>query len=97
MYRDADSICSVCGWFTVVSGLTVSAFALQVNFYQDHTKVILCSLNQEHLLTYINGERVSTSYSLGTLLASGCPDELRHRLDYALNMLLQKANWEGTL
>lgn len=76
----------------VVCSLMVSVFGLQVNFYQDHTKVILCSLKQDHLLTYINGERVSTSYSLHTLLASGCPDELHHRLEYALNMLLQKAN-----
>ncbi|KAG5841322.1 serine/threonine-protein kinase PLK2b [Anguilla rostrata] len=64
----------------------------QVNFYQDHTKVILSSLKQEYLLTYINEERVSTSYWLSALLANGCPDELRHRLDYALNMLLQKAD-----
>ncbi|KAG9334741.1 hypothetical protein JZ751_006578 [Albula glossodonta] len=64
----------------------------QVNFYQDHTKVILCSLKQEYLLTYINEERVSTTFRLRTLLASGCPPELQHRLHYALNMLLQKAN-----
>ncbi|KAJ8413979.1 hypothetical protein AAFF_G00065770 [Aldrovandia affinis] len=63
----------------------------QVNFYQDHTKIILCSLKQEYLLTYINEERVSSTFRLRTLLASGCPDELRHRMEYALNMLLQKA------
>ncbi|XP_036382602.1 serine/threonine-protein kinase PLK2b [Megalops cyprinoides] len=63
----------------------------QVNFYQDHTKIILCSQKQEYLLTYINEERVSTTCNLRTLLTSGCTAELRRRMEYALNMLLQQS------
>ncbi|XP_065119636.1 serine/threonine-protein kinase PLK2 [Paramisgurnus dabryanus] len=64
----------------------------QVNFYHDHTKIILCNQSEEYLLTYINEDRVSTTLSLGTLLVSGCSADLRSRMDYALNMLLQRCN-----
>uniref|UniRef100_A0AAY4ETJ5 Serine/threonine-protein kinase PLK n=1 Tax=Denticeps clupeoides TaxID=299321 RepID=A0AAY4ETJ5_9TELE len=49
----------------------------QVNFYHDHTKIILCSQASEYLLTYINEDRVSTTISLSTLLVSGCSGDLR--------------------
>ncbi|KAJ7988168.1 hypothetical protein DPEC_G00320810 [Dallia pectoralis] len=64
----------------------------QVNFYHDHTKLILCSQSDEYLLTYINEERVSTTLRLGTLLMAGCSADLRSRMKYALNMLLQRCN-----
>ncbi|XP_023658909.2 serine/threonine-protein kinase PLK2b [Paramormyrops kingsleyae] len=64
----------------------------QVNFYHDHTKVIMCHWQGDYLLTYINKERVSTTFRLSTLLTHGCSAELRGRLDYALNMLLQRCN-----
>ncbi|XP_051539810.1 serine/threonine-protein kinase PLK2-like [Myxocyprinus asiaticus] len=64
----------------------------QVNFYHDHTKIILCNQNEEYLLTYINEDRVSTTLRLSTLLVSGCSIDLRSRMDYALNMLLQRCN-----
>lgn len=63
----------------------------QVNFYHDHTKIILCNHREEYLLTYINEERVSTTLRLSTLLASGCSADLQSRMDYALNMLLQRS------
>ncbi|KAG9262981.1 serine/threonine-protein kinase PLK2 [Astyanax mexicanus] len=64
----------------------------QVNFYHDHTKIILCSQNEEYLLTYINEERVSTTLRLSTLLRCGCSADLHSRMEYALNMLLQRCN-----
>lgn len=64
----------------------------QVNFYHDHTKIILCSQNDEYLLTYINEERVSTTLRLSALLRYGCSPDLRSRMEYALNMLLQRCN-----
>ncbi|NXX82238.1 PLK2 kinase, partial [Urocolius indicus] len=64
----------------------------QVNFYHDHTKIIICSQSEEYLLTYINEERLSTTFRLTTLLVSGCSLELKHRMEYALNMLLQRCN-----
>ncbi|XP_035245677.1 serine/threonine-protein kinase PLK2-like [Anguilla anguilla] len=62
----------------------------QVNFYHDHTKIILCNQNEEYLLTYINEDRVSTTFRLSTMLMSGCSADLRCRMEYALNMLLQR-------
>lgn len=64
----------------------------QVNFYHDHTKIIICNQSEEYLLTYINEDRISTTFRLTTLLMSGCSLELKHRMEYALNMLLQRCN-----
>ncbi|XP_018416040.1 PREDICTED: serine/threonine-protein kinase PLK2 [Nanorana parkeri] len=64
----------------------------QVNFYHDHTKIIIANQNDEYLLTYINEDRMSTTFSLSTLLMSGGSNDLRNRMEYALNMLLQRCN-----
>ncbi|XP_072108656.1 serine/threonine-protein kinase PLK2b [Mobula birostris] len=64
----------------------------QVNFYHDHTKIIICNHNEEYLLTYINEDRVSATFKLSTLLMSGCSQELRTRMEYALNMVQQRFN-----
>ncbi|XP_068107328.1 serine/threonine-protein kinase PLK2 [Hyperolius riggenbachi] len=64
----------------------------QVNFYHDHTKIIIANQNDEYLLTYINEDRMSTTFRLSTLLMSGGSNDLRNRMEYALNMLLQRCN-----
>ncbi|XP_046708507.1 serine/threonine-protein kinase PLK3 isoform X2 [Silurus meridionalis] len=61
--------------------------SLQVNFYTDHTKVILSKSADSYLLTYISRERISSSYSLSTLCDHGCSSELRHRLHYVVQLL----------
>uniref|UniRef100_A0A4W6BX19 Serine/threonine-protein kinase PLK n=1 Tax=Lates calcarifer TaxID=8187 RepID=A0A4W6BX19_LATCA len=63
----------------------------QVNFYHDHTKIILCCQRDEYMLTYINEDRVSKTFKLSSLLTSGCPTDLRERMVYSLNMLLQRS------
>uniref|UniRef100_A0A8C7UYG0 Serine/threonine-protein kinase PLK n=1 Tax=Oncorhynchus mykiss TaxID=8022 RepID=A0A8C7UYG0_ONCMY len=57
---------------------------LQVNFYTDHTKIILCKSSDSYLLTYISRERVSYTYLLSMLSEMGCSAELRHRMRYFL-------------
>nr|XP_046243622.1 serine/threonine-protein kinase PLK2b [Scatophagus argus] len=64
----------------------------QINFYHDHTKIILCCQRDEYMLTYINEERVSKTFKLSCLLKSGCPSDLRERMVYSLNMLLQRCS-----
>uniref|UniRef100_A0A667WYW6 Serine/threonine-protein kinase PLK n=1 Tax=Myripristis murdjan TaxID=586833 RepID=A0A667WYW6_9TELE len=59
----------------------------QVNFYHDHTKIILCCQKEDYMLTYINEDRVSKTFKLNSLLTSGCPTDLRERMEYSLNML----------
>uniref|UniRef100_A0A8C8JXI2 Serine/threonine-protein kinase PLK n=1 Tax=Oncorhynchus tshawytscha TaxID=74940 RepID=A0A8C8JXI2_ONCTS len=66
--------------------------SFQVNFYHDHTKILLCRQSDEYLLTYINEERISTNMRLSTLLMAGCSADLCSRMEYALNMLLQRCN-----
>uniref|UniRef100_A0A8C6UQJ8 Serine/threonine-protein kinase PLK n=1 Tax=Neogobius melanostomus TaxID=47308 RepID=A0A8C6UQJ8_9GOBI len=64
----------------------------QVNFYHDHTKIILCCQRDDYTLTYINEDRVSKSFKLSSLLTSGCPTDLRERMVYSLNMLMQRCS-----
>ncbi|XP_017328356.1 serine/threonine-protein kinase PLK3 isoform X1 [Ictalurus punctatus] len=61
--------------------------SLQVNFYTDHTKVIMSKLADTYLLTYVSRERISSSYSLNTLCEHGCSSDLRHRLHYVVQLL----------
>ncbi|XP_030630323.1 serine/threonine-protein kinase PLK3 [Chanos chanos] len=66
---------------------------LQVNFYTDHTKLILCkSSDSSYLLTYISRERVSSTYPLSVLSERGCSSELRHRLRYVVQLLQHHAD-----
>lgn len=66
---------------------------LQVNFYTDHTKIILCkSSDDSYLLTYISRERVSCTYLLSMLIEMGCTSELRHRLRYVVQLLQHHAD-----
>uniref|UniRef100_A0A671PWE1 Serine/threonine-protein kinase PLK n=1 Tax=Sinocyclocheilus anshuiensis TaxID=1608454 RepID=A0A671PWE1_9TELE len=66
---------------------------LQVNFYTDHTKIILCKTSDSsYLLTYISKERVSNSYPLNVLSEWGCSSELRQRLHYVVQLLQHYTN-----
>ncbi|XP_061550278.1 serine/threonine-protein kinase PLK3 [Phycodurus eques] len=65
---------------------------LQVNFYTDHTKIILSKSSDSYLLTYISCERVSYTYLLSMVREMGCTTELRHRLRYVLNLLQHHAD-----
>ncbi|XP_015228723.1 PREDICTED: serine/threonine-protein kinase PLK3 [Cyprinodon variegatus] len=61
---------------------------LQVNFYTDHTKIILSkSSDDAYLLTYISRERVSYTYLLSMLNELGCTADLRYRLKYVVQLL----------
>ncbi|KAL6104536.1 plk3 [Pungitius sinensis] len=65
---------------------------LQVNFYADHTKIILCKSSDSYLLTYISRERISCTYLLSMLNEMGCTSELRHRLRYVVQLLKHHAD-----
>ncbi|KAM9789157.1 serine/threonine-protein kinase PLK3 [Neosynchiropus ocellatus] len=66
---------------------------LQVNFYTDHTKIILCkSSDDSYLLTYISRERISATYLLSMLSEMGCTSELRDRLQYVVQLLQPHTN-----
>ncbi|XP_077133570.1 serine/threonine-protein kinase PLK3 isoform X1 [Ranitomeya variabilis] len=64
---------------------------LQVNFYNDHTKLILSKPQDVYLLTYINRDRSSQTFLLSSLVESGCSSDMYHRLKYTLKLLEQKS------
>ncbi|XP_067824731.1 serine/threonine-protein kinase PLK2-like [Heptranchias perlo] len=62
---------------------------MQVNFYHDHTKIILCNHEEEYVLTFINRDRMNATFRLSTLLLCGCSAEVRRRMEYTYWMLQQ--------
>ncbi|KAE8631677.1 hypothetical protein XENTR_v10001274 [Xenopus tropicalis] len=59
---------------------------LQVNFYLDHTKIILNRTEQNYLLTFIDQERQSCTVPL-QFLKNGCPPQITQRMQYGLELL----------
>ncbi|XP_052657962.1 serine/threonine-protein kinase PLK3 [Harpia harpyja] len=68
-----------------------SSGTLQVNFYNDHTKVIISKPDHSCLVTYINRERNSYTYKLCSIQELGCSPELHRRLRYILKLLQERA------
>lgn len=63
----------------------VHAFCLQINFFQDHTKIILCPLMSA--VTYIDETRANHTYRFSLIEELGCCKELASRLRYARTMV----------
>ena len=57
----------------------------QINFFQDHTKVMLCPLMQA--VTYIDEKRDFRTFKLSLIEKFGCCKELSSRLRYARTMV----------
>uniref|UniRef100_A0A8D1YVG9 Serine/threonine-protein kinase PLK n=1 Tax=Sus scrofa TaxID=9823 RepID=A0A8D1YVG9_PIG len=74
-------------WFRTRSAiiLHLSNGCVQINFFQDHTKLILCPLMAA--VTYIDEKRDFRTYRLSLLEEFGCSKELASRLRYARTMV----------
>uniref|UniRef100_A0A8D2PM91 Serine/threonine-protein kinase PLK1 n=1 Tax=Zosterops lateralis melanops TaxID=1220523 RepID=A0A8D2PM91_ZOSLA len=74
-------------WFRTRSAiiLHLSNGTVQINFFQDHTKVILCPLMAA--VTYIDEKRDFCTYKLSLIEEHGCCRELASRLRYARTMV----------
>ncbi|XP_045317615.1 serine/threonine-protein kinase PLK1 [Leopardus geoffroyi] len=74
-------------WFRTRSAiiLHLSNGSVQINFFQDHTKLILCPLMAA--VTYIDEKRDFRTYRLSLLEEYGCSKELASRLRYARTMV----------
>ncbi|KAI6233146.1 Serine/threonine-protein kinase PLK [Aphelenchoides fujianensis] len=74
-------------WFRTNSAivLMMTDGTLQLNFFADHTKIIICPSMQA--VTFIDPNRVPHTYRLQHLVESGCSHELRKRLKYAKTMV----------
>jgi hypothetical protein len=75
----------------------VFRFVPQVNFFQDHTKVVISSAEipvppgypkkKTTLVTFFDKHRTVRTYDVASLAARGCEKPLRVRLAYAAALL----------
>ncbi|XP_034044771.1 serine/threonine-protein kinase PLK1 [Thalassophryne amazonica] len=74
-------------WFRTKSAIVLHLTngTVQINFFQDHTKLILCPLMGA--VTYIDEKRDFRTYKLSLLEEFGCSKELSSRIRYAKNMV----------
>lgn len=74
-------------WFRTKSAiiLHLTNGTVQINFFQDHTKLILCPLMAA--VTYIDEKREFRTYKLSLLEEFGCSKELASRIHYAKLMV----------
>ncbi|KAE8300436.1 Serine/threonine-protein kinase PLK1 [Larimichthys crocea] len=74
-------------WFRTKSAIVLHLTngTVQINFFQDHTKLILCPLMGA--VTYIDEKRDFRTYKLSLLEEFGCSKELASRIRYAKLMV----------
>uniref|UniRef100_A0A8C5Q468 Serine/threonine-protein kinase PLK n=1 Tax=Leptobrachium leishanense TaxID=445787 RepID=A0A8C5Q468_9ANUR len=74
-------------WFRTRSAiiLHLSNGTVQINFFQDHTKIILCPLMAA--VSYIDEKREFHTFKLSLIEEFGCCKELASRLRYARTMV----------
>ncbi|KAF3687912.1 Serine/threonine-protein kinase PLK1 [Channa argus] len=74
-------------WFRTKSAIVLylTSGTVQINFFQDHTKLILCPLMGA--VTYIDEKRDFRTYKLSLLEEFGCSKELSSRIRYAKLMV----------
>ncbi|XP_069545499.1 serine/threonine-protein kinase PLK1 [Brachyistius frenatus] len=74
-------------WFRTKSAIVLHLTngTVQINFFQDHTKLILCPLMGA--VTYIDEKREFRTYKLSLLEEFGCCKELASRIRYAKLMV----------
>ena len=56
---------------------------MQINFFKDHTKIILCPLLGA--VTYIDETRKNRTFRFDLLKKNGCSEELASRITYAFD------------
>lgn len=59
---------------------------LQVNYFKDHTKLIVGG-DRQPMVTYINSERQSRTWLLSDLARRGCSASVRERMSYVASVL----------
>lgn len=67
----------------------------QINFFKDHTKIVIAGERTDVSIMFISGERQSFTYRLSQLAEVGCEAMVRERLVYALSCLRQYAELDG--
>jgi len=66
-----------------------------VNFFDDHTKIILSYMKNDYFVTYIDEDRKATTYSMVHLIQDGCQRDILDRMAFARSMLKNLVDIEG--
>ncbi|BFY99869.1 hypothetical protein BsWGS_02909 [Bradybaena similaris] len=84
-------------WFRTAKAIVLylSDGTLQVNFFDDHTKLILSNYKNEYAVTYIDQERSANTYSLSHIVKDGCTVDILERMIFARSMLKNLVDIEG--
>ncbi|KAK4317164.1 hypothetical protein Pmani_011744 [Petrolisthes manimaculis] len=75
--------------------MQLSNGTFQINFFKDHTKIVIAGERTDVSIMFISGERQSFTYRLSQLAEVGCEAMVRERLVYALSCLRQYAELDG--
>ena len=75
--------------------LILHCCTLQVNFFDDHTKIILSYMKNDYFVTYIDEDRRATTYSMVHLIQDGCQRDILDRMTFAKSMLKNLVDIEG--
>jgi polo-like kinase 2 len=84
-------------WFRTAKAIVLylSDGTLQVNFFDDHTKLILSSIKTDYVVTYIDQERSAHTYGLNSISKDGCSPDILDRMLFARSMLKNLVDIEG--
>ncbi|XP_076462190.1 serine/threonine-protein kinase PLK1-like [Babylonia areolata] len=84
-------------WFRTTKAIVLylTDGTLQVNFFDDHAKVIFSSVKGNYLVTFIDPERNAKTYPLSHIARGGCQTEISHRMAFAHTLLKNLVDIEG--
>ncbi|CAD6185708.1 unnamed protein product [Caenorhabditis auriculariae] len=74
-------------WFRTKSAIVLhlSSGTVQINFFNDHIKMMMCPLMQA--VTFIDQQKRILTYKFSNLATNGCPEKFISRLKYAKTMI----------
>lgn len=84
-------------WFRTTKAIVLylSDGTLQVNFFEDHTKLILSNVKGEYMVTFIDPERCAKTYVMSLIIQDGCSADIIDRMAFARSMLKNLVDIEG--
>ncbi|CAI2305117.1 unnamed protein product [Caenorhabditis sp. 36 PRJEB53466] len=79
-------------WFRTKSAIVLhlSNGTVQINFFTDHIKMMMCPLMQA--VTFIDQNKRMLTYKFSNLEVNGCPEKFLHRIKYAKTMIERLSN-----
>ncbi|VDH94478.1 polo-like kinase 2 [Mytilus galloprovincialis] len=84
-------------WFRTNKAIVLylSDGTLQVNFFDDHTKIIMSYVKNDYYVTYIDQDRNANTYCMVHLIQDGCKHDIIERMVFAKSMLKNLVDIEG--